>query len=115
MCVIDLDTFMPGYFISDMGDMLRTYLSPFSEEEKDFSKVEIREDPETTYIFLKVNRRLIKVGLSSILYVEGWGDYLKVHTTDQTYITYMTMGKPEALLPASKFKGYICNSKYIFY
>lgn len=44
MCVIDLDTLMPGYFISDVGDMLRTYLSPFSEEEKDFSKVEIRED-----------------------------------------------------------------------
>jgi Ser/Thr protein kinase RdoA (MazF antagonist) len=44
MCVIDLDTLMPGYFISDVGDMLRTYLSPFSEEEKDFSKVEIREE-----------------------------------------------------------------------
>jgi Ser/Thr protein kinase RdoA (MazF antagonist) len=44
LCVIDLDTVMPGYFISDVGDMLRTYLSPVSEEEKDFSKIEIRED-----------------------------------------------------------------------
>ena len=35
---------MPGYFISDVGDMMRTYLSPVSEEEKDFSKIEIRED-----------------------------------------------------------------------
>lgn len=44
MCVIDLDTLMPGYFISDVGDMLRTYLSPLSEEEKDFSKIAIRDE-----------------------------------------------------------------------
>src|SRR4030095_16644665 len=44
ICVIDLDTVMPGYFISDVGDMMRTYLSPVSEEEKDFSKIRIRED-----------------------------------------------------------------------
>jgi Ser/Thr protein kinase RdoA (MazF antagonist) len=44
LCVIDLDTVMPGYFISDVGDMIRTYLSPVSEEEKDFSKIIIREE-----------------------------------------------------------------------
>ncbi|MEO5946266.1 MAG: aminoglycoside phosphotransferase family protein [Chitinophagaceae bacterium] len=44
ICVIDLDTVMPGYFISDVGDMMRTYLSPVSEEEKDFDKIEIREE-----------------------------------------------------------------------
>lgn len=44
LCVIDLDTVMPGYFISDVGDMLRTYLSPVSEEEADLQKIAIRED-----------------------------------------------------------------------
>ena len=44
LCVIDLDTVMPGYFISDFGDMMRTYLSPVSEEEKDLSKIEIRDE-----------------------------------------------------------------------
>lgn len=43
LCVIDLDTVMPGYFISDFGDMMRTYLSPANEEEKDFSKIVVRE------------------------------------------------------------------------
>lgn len=43
LCVIDLDTVMPGYFISDIGDMMRTYLSPVNEEEKDFSKIDVRE------------------------------------------------------------------------
>ena len=42
LCVIDLDTLMPGFFTSDVGDMMRTYLSPVSEEEKNFTKIEIR-------------------------------------------------------------------------
>lgn len=44
LCVIDLDTVMPGFFISDLGDMFRTYLSPVSEEETDLNKIEIREN-----------------------------------------------------------------------
>lgn len=44
LCVIDLDTVMPGYFISDLGDMMRTYLSPVNEEEQDLSKIKVRED-----------------------------------------------------------------------
>lgn len=44
LCVIDLDTVMTGYFISDVGDMLRTYLSPVSEEETDFNSIQIREE-----------------------------------------------------------------------
>lgn len=39
VCVIDLDTVMSGYFISDLGDMFRTYLSPANEEATDFSTV----------------------------------------------------------------------------
>jgi hypothetical protein len=44
ICVIDLDTTMPGYFISDVGDMMRTYLSPCSEEERDFNKIKVRDE-----------------------------------------------------------------------
>lgn len=44
ICVIDLDTVMPGYFISDVGDMMRTYLSPASEEEKNYDKVVVRRE-----------------------------------------------------------------------
>ena len=44
LCVIDLDTVMPGYFISDVGDMMRTYLSPVNEEESETDKIIIRKD-----------------------------------------------------------------------
>ena len=42
VCIIDLDTLMPGYFISDVGDMMRTYLCPVSENEEDISKIIVR-------------------------------------------------------------------------
>jgi Ser/Thr protein kinase RdoA (MazF antagonist) len=44
LCVIDLDTVMPGYFISDVGDMMRTYLSPASEEAQDLDSVHVRPE-----------------------------------------------------------------------
>lgn len=44
VCVIDLDTLMPGYFIYDLGDMVRTCVSPVSEEEPDVSKITFRRE-----------------------------------------------------------------------
>lgn len=42
--VIDLDTLMPGYFIYDLGDLVRTCVSPVSEEETDVSKIMFRKE-----------------------------------------------------------------------
>ncbi len=42
VCVIDLDTVMPGLALYDFGDMMRTALSPAAEDERDTSKVAAR-------------------------------------------------------------------------
>lgn len=39
ICIIDLDTVMPGLVLYDFGDMVRTSTSPAPEDEKDLSKV----------------------------------------------------------------------------
>jgi aminoglycoside phosphotransferase (APT) family kinase protein len=39
ICVIDLDTVMPGCIHSDFGDAIRTFTNTTSEDEKDLSKV----------------------------------------------------------------------------
>ena len=39
ICVIDLDTVMPGLALYDFGDMVRTATSPSQEDERDLSKV----------------------------------------------------------------------------
>jgi len=42
VCVIDLDTVMPGLSLYDFGDLVRTAVSSAAEDEQDLSKVEMR-------------------------------------------------------------------------
>ena len=44
LCVIDLDTVMPGLSLYDFGDLVRTAASPSAEDERDLSKVGVRDD-----------------------------------------------------------------------
>jgi hypothetical protein len=44
ICVIDLDTVMPGLVLYDFGDLCRTATCPTLEDERDLSKVEMRCD-----------------------------------------------------------------------
>lgn len=44
LCVIDLDTVMPGLALYDFGDMCRTACHPVAEDERDLSKVVMRMD-----------------------------------------------------------------------
>ena len=42
ICVIDLDTVMPGLALYDFGDMVRTATSPAEEDERDLSRVTLQ-------------------------------------------------------------------------
>lgn len=42
LCVVDLDTVMPGLALYDFGDMVRTATSPADEDERDLSKVNMQ-------------------------------------------------------------------------
>ena len=42
--VIDLDTCMPGYWLFDFGDMVRTFCSPEPEDSTELSNVRVRKD-----------------------------------------------------------------------
>jgi Ser/Thr protein kinase RdoA (MazF antagonist) len=42
LCVIDLDTAMPGLALNDFGDLVRTATSPTREDERDLSKVKVQ-------------------------------------------------------------------------
>jgi Ser/Thr protein kinase RdoA (MazF antagonist) len=94
ICVIDLDTVMPGYFISDVGDMMRTYLSPVSEEEPDFSKIVVRPD------FYKA-------------IVEGYYSEMKDVLTEREKPYFFYAGKFMIYMQAVRFlTDYLCNDVY---
>ena len=50
VCVIDLDTIMPGYSVNDFGDSIRFGASTGAEDEKDLSKVYLVMDLFEAYV-----------------------------------------------------------------
>jgi thiamine kinase-like enzyme len=50
VCPVDFDTTMPGYFFSDLGDMIRTMACTFDENSTAFSELAIRKDYYETIV-----------------------------------------------------------------
>jgi len=69
------------------------------------------------HIFIKANSKFFRVGFSTIVYIEGMKDYLKIHTVDNTLITHQTMSDIEKILPPKQFlrihKSYIIAVSHI--
>ncbi|MDQ3277707.1 MAG: LytTR family DNA-binding domain-containing protein [Bacteroidota bacterium] len=61
------------------------------------------EPAKEGYIYLRADRRMIKVLLQDILYVESMKDYIKVFTTSGTIITKQSITAMEAMLPEQAF------------
>lgn len=68
---------------------------------------------ETNFLFIKTNKKSVKVKFEEILYVEGLGDYIKIHVKHNKYITNLSMKKIFNLLPEDQFhrihKSYIIS------
>lgn len=58
---------------------------------------------ENSFLFIKTNKRSVKVNFDDITYIEGLGDYIKIHLTDEKYVTNLSMKKIFSLLPEDKF------------
>src|SRR4026207_987122 len=57
----------------------------------------------TDFIYLRVDRKLVKIILSEILYIESARDYVKIFTKDRYYITRQTISSVEAMLSGNEF------------
>lgn len=55
------------------------------------------------FMFVRVGRKMIKVLMDDIFYIESDKDYVKIFTTKETIITRQTISSVEAMLGKSKF------------
>lgn len=64
-------------------------------------------------LFVNIDRRLVKIDLSSIDVIEAKGDYIKVKTETKNYIVHSPLKRIEEKLPNDKFlkihRSYIIN------
>ena len=65
------------------------------------------------YLYVNVDRRLVKIIINDILLIEAKGDYINIKTDSKNYIVHSTLKKIEEKLPKSKFlrihRSYIIN------
>jgi len=68
-------------------------------------------------IFINTDKRLIKIKVSEIEYIEASGNFINIKTVNQMHLTYSSLKKIEAKLPASSFirvhRSFIINYKEI--
>lgn len=68
-------------------------------------------------IFVKADSKLVKIKLSSILYIEALADYIIINTENQKYIVHSTMKGIEKRLPEHSFsrvhRSYLVNTEKI--
>ena len=73
--------------------------------------------PSDEFIFLKENKRMVRVNFRDILFVEGMKDYVKVVTRDKTVISKQNLSSIEELLANRNFvrvhKSYIVSLDHI--
>ena len=88
-----------------------------SEPPKPIESKVLTSEPQLDFIFVKTEYKIIKLNLSSILYIEGLKDYVSIFTTDERILTLQTMKKMEELLPSNRFvrvhKSYIVSLEKI--
>ncbi|MFT5147233.1 MAG: two-component system LytT family response regulator [Polaribacter sp.] len=67
------------------------------------------------FIFVRSDRKMIKINFDEIQYVESLSDYIKIHSVDKTITTRETISNIETKLPAKNFlrihRSYIVNLK----
>lgn len=63
----------------------------------------LKKIPEAENIFIKVDSLLLNFKPQDIQYIEAFGDYIKIHTADQFYVSYTKLRSMEDILPQKDF------------
>ena len=63
----------------------------------------VNDNIKHDYFFIKTDAKIQKVNLNDLLYIEGQGDYLRVFTENEKYMTLMNFKQLEEILPHEHF------------
>ena len=78
-------------------------LLQFKKSAKTSSTILAEQAPVSDYFFVKTNRKMVKVSYAEILFVESYGEYVKIHTTDDVILALQRTSFMEEMLPSEDF------------
>lgn len=67
------------------------------------NNIKVETTKGDSHIFIKVDKKMMKINIEEILFVEGMKEYIKVVTPDKTYITHKSLTSLSEELPADRF------------
>lgn len=85
---------------------LPRFVKSIHKIEADFNirnNVKIETNKIESHIFIKVDKKMVKIIIDEILFIEGMKEYIKVVTQDKTYITHKSLTSLSEELPAEQF------------
>jgi len=100
MCIVDLDTVMPGYVLSDFGDFMRTAANTGAEDDTDLNKVGVNMEIFKAYTsgYLKNASFLTPIELDNLAFGAKLLSYMQTVRFFADYLdgdTYYKIAHPE--------------------
>lgn len=86
------ERFCKAFFRAEELFLLKQHAKPHSTTED-----------VNNFLFIKSDKKTIKLKFSELYYIEGLGDYIKLHLADKKIVTNLSMKKIIALLPENQF------------
>ena len=88
-----------------------------ARELESMKSMELQIIENESFIYIKADRKYVKLALKDIWCIKGLKDYVIIHTKDVKYMTAMNVGTIHKQLPSDIFarvsKSYIINVEYI--
>lgn len=78
-------------------------VNTYFEVYKHSKTTHLQQEESSEFMFVRADRRMIKIDFDAIIYVESYCDYIKIHLTDETITTRETISAIEAKLPNKNF------------
>ena len=126
--MVIITTAFPQYALDGYElDIIDYLLKPFAfnrflkaiSKARDFYKMNSNQIAPSleSYIYIKSEKRIEKLELNDILFIESVGNYVSVYTASKKFIAYLTLKSLEQQLPAETFikihQSFLVNSTKI--
>jgi len=92
------------------------FLKAVNRYQKEQSKQPILNEQQEQFLYVKSDRKTVKLKISEVTYIEGLNNYIIIHTHQQKYIVYSSLSDIQKKLDHSFIrihKSFVINKRFI--